>query len=65
MFGQSFLVTNGAPGNDTRTAIFYISQVGLRQYRQGAAAAMSYILAIVLMIISLIVFRLYRERDVK
>lgn len=63
MFGQSFLVTNGAPGNDTRTAIFYISQVGLRQYRQGAAAAMSYILAIILIAISLLNFRLFRDRD--
>jgi len=63
MFGQSYLVTNGAPGNDTRTAIFYISQVGLRQYRQGAAAAMSYILAIILIAISLLNFRLFRDRD--
>jgi multiple sugar transport system permease protein len=60
MFGQAYLVTNGAPGNGTRTAIFYISQVGLRQYRQGAAAAMSYILAIVLIFISLLNFRLFR-----
>ena len=63
MFGQSYLVTNGAPNNETRTAIFYISQVGLRQYRQGAAAAMSYILAIILILISLVNFRLFRDRD--
>src|SRR3954470_1769915 len=60
MFGQALLVTNGAPANETRTAVFYISQVGLRQYRQGAAAAMSYIFAIILVIISLINFRLFR-----
>lgn len=60
MFGQSLLMTNGAPANETRTAVFYISQVGLRQYRQGAAAAMSYIFAIVLVIVSLINFRLFR-----
>src|SRR3954465_1450885 len=60
MFGQALLVTNGAPANETRTAVFYISQVGLRQYRQGAAAAMSYIFAIILVIVSLINFRLFR-----
>lgn len=60
MFGQSLLMTNGAPANETRTAVFYISQVGLRQYRQGAAAAMSYIFAIVLVIVSLLNFRLFR-----
>jgi multiple sugar transport system permease protein len=65
MFGQALLVTNGAPANGTRTAIFYISQVGLRQYRQGAAAAMSYIFAIILVIVSLINFRLFRSNQEK
>jgi multiple sugar transport system permease protein len=62
MFGQAYLVTNGAPANETRTAIMEIGQVGLRQYRQGAAAAMSYILAIALILISAINFRLLRNR---
>ena len=44
------------------SAIMEIGQVGLRQYRQGAAAAMSYILAIVLILISLVNFRLLRNR---
>jgi multiple sugar transport system permease protein len=63
MFGQSFLVTKGAPSNATRTAIYYISQVGLQQYRQGIAAAMSYILALILVLISLLNFRLFREKE--
>ncbi|MFL6160733.1 MAG: carbohydrate ABC transporter permease [Jatrophihabitantaceae bacterium] len=62
MFGQALLLTNGAPANETRTAIMEIGQVGLRQYRQGAAAAMSYILAIALVLISLINFRLLSNR---
>jgi multiple sugar transport system permease protein len=64
MFGQSWLVTKGAPDNATRTAIFYISQVGLQQYRQGVAAAMSYVVAIILICVSLLMFRLFRQRDV-
>lgn len=63
MFGQSYLVTKGAPDNDTRTAIVYISQVGLQQYRQGTAAAMSYIVALILIAISLLNFRIFRQRD--
>lgn len=63
MFGQSFLVTKGAPDNATRTAIFYISQVGLSQYRQGMAAAMSYVVAVILILISLLNFRLFRSKD--
>jgi multiple sugar transport system permease protein len=40
-----------------------IANVGLKQYRQGAAAAMSYILAVVLILISLVNFRLFRSNQ--
>jgi multiple sugar transport system permease protein len=64
MFGQALLITEGAPGNETRTAIMFIFQEGLRNFRMGSAAAMSYVLAFFLMIISLITFALFRERKV-
>jgi multiple sugar transport system permease protein len=63
MFGQAYLITQGAPGNETRTAIMFIAQEGLRDYRMGSAAAMSYLLTIGLLLISLIVFRLFRTKD--
>jgi multiple sugar transport system permease protein len=63
MFGQSYLITQGAPGVETRTAIMYIADEGLRSYRMGSAAAMSYVLTLGLMLISVIVFRLFREKD--
>ncbi|MET0419719.1 MAG: sugar ABC transporter permease [Actinoplanes sp.] len=63
MFGQAYLITQGAPGNETRTAIMYIAQEGLRDYRMGSAAAMSYLLTIGLLLVSLIVFRLFRNKD--
>ena len=63
MFGQSYLITQGAPGTETRTAIMYIAQVGLSDYKMGSAAAMSYLLTACLLVISLIVFRLFREKD--
>ena len=63
MFGQSYLITQGAPGVETRTAIMYIADEGLRSYRMGSAAAMSYLLTIGLLIVSMLVFRLFREKD--
>ena len=60
MFGQSFLVTKGAPGNETRTAIMLIAETGMRSFRMGAAAAMSYVLAVVLLLVSLLNFRFFR-----
>lgn len=65
MFGQSYLLTQGGPGHATRTAIMYIAETGLRQFRQGEAAAMSYILTILLLLISLLNFRLFRSQDGK
>jgi multiple sugar transport system permease protein len=58
MFGQSYLLTKGAPGHATRTAIMYIADEGLSQNQMGAASAMSYVLFAVLAIISIINFRL-------
>ena len=65
MFGQAYLVTNGGPGDSTRTAIIVMTQEGLRSFKMGTASAMSYMLAIFLGIVSVIIFALMRERKVK
>jgi multiple sugar transport system permease protein len=65
MFGQSYLMTRGAPGAETRTAIYYIADTGLKNYQMGDAAAMSYVLTIVLVVLSIGVFWLFRERDAR
>jgi multiple sugar transport system permease protein len=62
MFGQSYLLTKGGPANQTRTAIMYISDQGLSQNNMAAAAAMSYVLFAFLAIISVINFRLQRDK---
>jgi multiple sugar transport system permease protein len=63
MFGQSFLMTQGQPGIQTRTAIYQIAETGLRNFSMGDAAAMSYLLTVLLMLLSIVVFRLFRERE--
>lgn len=63
MFGQSYLVTQGAPGVETRTAIMFIAEEGLRNFRMGSAAAMSYVLAVVLMLVSLLNFVFFRQKE--
>lgn len=63
MFGQSYLLTQGGPGNSTRTAIMYIANEGLSQGQMGAASAMSYLLFAVLAIVSIVNFRLQREKS--
>jgi multiple sugar transport system permease protein len=65
MFGQAWLITGGAPGNETRTAIMFIAQEGLQSFRLGSAAAMSFVLAVFLMLVSLVTFFFFRERGVR
>jgi multiple sugar transport system permease protein len=63
MFGQSYLVTDGNPANETRTAIMYIAEEGLENFRMGSAAAMSYILALFLVLISILNFKFLNQRE--
>jgi multiple sugar transport system permease protein len=63
MFGQAYLITGGAPAHGTRTAVMYIADEGLRRFRLGQAAAMSFVLAAVLGAIGVVSFALMRERD--
>ena len=63
MFGQSYLMTQGGPGTETRTAIYFIADTGLRSFQMGDAAAMSYVLTLFLMLLSVGVFVLFREKE--
>jgi multiple sugar transport system permease protein len=62
MFGQSFLMTNGAPGRETQTAIYWIAETGLQNFQMGQAAAASWILTLALMLLSLVVYGGFRAR---
>src|SRR4051812_26441445 len=62
MFGQSYLITQGAPGNETRTAIYYIAETGLKNFDMGRAAAMSFVLTLCLLVLSGLVMLVFRER---
>lgn len=56
LFGQPYVMTNGGPVGSTKTAIMYIAESGLSQSRMGMAAAMGYLLGLILVIVSLINF---------
>jgi multiple sugar transport system permease protein len=63
MFGQSYMMTRGGPGTETRTAIMYIANQGLQSYHMGSAAAMSYVLAVVLGAVSILYARVLGGRN--
>jgi multiple sugar transport system permease protein len=61
MFGQSYLITQGGPGAETRVAIMHIAAEGLGNFRMGSAAAMSYVLAAFLVALATAMFALFRR----
>ncbi|MEU7873967.1 sugar ABC transporter permease [Dactylosporangium sp. NPDC049140] len=63
MFGQSYLITQGAPGTETRTVVAYVVDLGLGRNDAGRAAAMSVALTLMLAIVSVANFRLLRYRE--
>ncbi len=65
VFGQPYLITQGQPGGETRTAIMQIGEEGLRNFKMGSASAMSTVLTLALLAISLITLTFMRERKAK
>ncbi|MFJ8467499.1 carbohydrate ABC transporter permease [Streptomyces swartbergensis] len=63
MYGQSLLLTGGAPGTTTRTAIVYIADTGLKNFDVGHASAMSFTLTVCLGLLSAAVFLIFRNRE--
>ncbi|QLQ38064.1 carbohydrate ABC transporter permease [Micromonospora robiginosa] len=63
VFGQALLITQGAPGEQTRTVVWRIVDEGLRDYDAGRAAAMSVFFALMLAVVSVVNFRLFRYRE--
>jgi multiple sugar transport system permease protein len=61
MFGQSFIMTNGGPGNASRTIMVYLYQTAWQFFRIGYASAMSVVLALIMIVVTLIQFRLLRQ----
>ena len=65
VFGQPYLITQGQPGEETRTAIMQIGEEGLRRFNMGSASAMSTVLTVALLAISLLSLSFLREREPK
>lgn len=62
VFGQPYLISQGQPGRETRSAIMQIGEEGLRAFKMGSASAMSTVLTVCLLAVSALAFALVRER---
>lgn len=62
VFDQMYLMTQGGPNNSTRSYIYYLYEHGFRYFEMGTASAMSYILLVIILIITLIQFKVIPQR---
>lgn len=62
LFDENFILTGGGPSNATLTPVLYLYKVGFRQFDFGYASAIAWLLVVLIAIISIIQFRLLREK---
>ena len=62
MFGQSFIMTNGGPGNESRTVLVYLYQTAWSYFRFGYASALAVALALIMIVVTLGLFALQRRQ---
>ena len=64
VFDQVYVMTGGGPLFHTETLVTYMYELGFQQYRSGYAAAVAWVLFILIMIVSVVQLRIFRYRDV-
>jgi multiple sugar transport system permease protein len=62
VFVRAYLITNGGPQNSTLFLVLYIYRTAFQSQKMGYAAALSWLLFLILMILSFIVFRTIGSR---
>lgn len=62
VFGQPLIMTNGGPGHESRTVLMYLYQTAWTYFRFGYASAIAVGLAVVMIVVTLLQFRLLRSR---
>jgi multiple sugar transport system permease protein len=60
VFGQAFLITGGGPSGSSRTLIQYIYEIGFNRFEMGRASAASYILFVVVLLVTFVQFQLMK-----
>jgi multiple sugar transport system permease protein len=61
IFDSTYIMTQGGPGDATRTVAMYIQEQGFRFFDMGYAATISLSLFLVILVLTLIQFRLGRS----
>ena len=63
VFGQVYVMTGGGPHGTTRVLVQYIFETGFRYYKMGYSAALSYILFLIILVISVLQYVLLGRKE--
>jgi multiple sugar transport system permease protein len=63
VFGQVYVMTGGGPYGTTRVLVQYIYETGFKYFKMGYSAAMSYILFLVILVISIVQYLLLGRKE--
>jgi ABC-type sugar transport system permease subunit len=64
LFDQVYVMTDGGPLFHTETLVTYMYKLGFQEYRSGYAAAIAWVLFLLILLASAVQLRLFRYRDV-
>lgn len=62
LFDENVILTGGGPNNATLTPVLYLYKVGFQQFDPGYASAIAWLLVLLTGVISIVQFRLLREK---
>ena len=62
VFGQVYVMTGGGPAGATRVLVQYIYETGFKYFKMGYSAAMSYILFLIILVVSVLQYALLGKR---
>lgn len=65
LFGLIFVLTFGGPGGATETLAFNTYLVGFNDFRMSYASALSYLIILIVLVLTLVFLRLSRPRDAR
>ena len=62
VFAQPYIITAGGPGNGSRTAVMYLYETAWKFFRFGYASSIAVVLAVIMIIVTVVLFALMRRR---